>query len=308
MKTIYPIYVIVVISWLSIAGGNSDEEKSVTPANKAPKDISDMVLIPAGEFEMGAAWDQQLFTEEWAHTAYVDAFYIDKHEVTVSQYRRFLLANPEWQKDRVDDRFADSTGYLENWDGNEWPIYSHEANQPGVYSDRANHPVDSVSWYAAMAYARWLGKRLPTEAEWEYAARGGLVGKVYPWGDEPDIKKANFQLFLDGKYVDVGDTTPVGSYPPNGYGLYDMAGNSFEWCLDVYDPDIHINLPRENPIAGGQSAEWLMKNFTKVDSSKKRVLRGGSWNDDSTWMRVATRWSQPPNEARGMGFRCAKSK
>ncbi len=146
-----------------------------------------------------------------------------------------MLANPRWQKDRIDRAFH-SGYYLADWNGNDYP------------GGKANHPVELVSWYAVLAYAGWVGKRLPTEAEWEYAARGGLSGKAYPWGDVIDLGKANY-----GK--NVGDTTAVGKYPSNGYGLYDMAGNVWEWCLDEYNKDFYFTSPRRNPISGANSPD-----------------------------------------------------
>ena len=143
------------------------------------------------------------------HTVYVDAFYIDKYEVTNAQYKQFIDANPQWQKDRINRELHDGT-YLALWSGNDYP------------AGRANYPVVYVSWYAAMAYAEWAAKRLPTEAEWEKAARGGLTGKKYPWGNDLDSSKANYNY-------NVRDMTLVGSYPPNGYGLHDMAGK----CVGV---------------------------------------------------------------------------
>ncbi|MCZ6680191.1 MAG: SUMF1/EgtB/PvdO family nonheme iron enzyme [Candidatus Poribacteria bacterium] len=155
-----------------------------------------------------------------------------------------------------------------------------------------------VSWHDAAAYAQWAGKRLPTEAEWEKAARGGLVGKRYPWGDEIDSPKANYGF-------NVGRTTPVGNYPSNGYGLYDMAGNVWEWCMDEYRSGFYANSPRKNPIAGGLIA-FANNNFTTVKTI--RVLRGGSWGDDPYVLRVADRLVYGPSLAFNVfGFRCAGS-
>ena len=242
-----------------------------------------MVLIPAGEFKMGS--DNGSTNENPAHTVYVDAFYMDTHEVTNAQYKVFVDANPEWQKDNIDRRFHDGV-YLRLWNGNAYP------------EGKADHPVIYVSWYAAMAYAHWAGKRLPTEAEWEKAARGGLSGKAYPWGDTYDATLANY-----GRY----HNTPiaVGQYPPNGYSLYDVAGNISEWCLDEYDPDFYAASPRENPFPN-ETIEATLNNFKNV-TDKNRVLRGGCWSDNGLFLRVAYRdWGPQHYTSVFRGFRCVK--
>ena len=246
-----------------------------------------MVLIPAGEFQMGSNDPEADNDEQPVHTVYIDAFFMDEHAVTNLEYKKFVLANPRWSKGGIDARFHGGD-YLVRWNGNDYP------------GGKANHPVIHVGWYGAMAYAQWAGKRLPTEAEWEYAARGGLVGKKYPWGDVIDSGKANY---LDSG---IGDTTPVGRYPPNGYGLYDMAGNVWEWCLDEYNKDFYFNSPRENPLAGANNVDWVINNFTSVITN--RVLRGGSWNDNPRNLRAASRSGNNPADSGGNGgFRCARS-
>ena len=247
------------------------------------RDGGEMVLIPAGEFQMGS--DDGRADEKPVHTVYVDAFYMDKYEVTNAQYKRFIDANPKWRKDSIADRFHNGN-YLGRWSGNDYP------------NDRADHPVVDVSWYAAMAYAEWAGKHLPTEAEWEKAARGGLVGKKYPWGDTINASKANYDN-------DVGSTTPVGSYAPNDYGLYDMGGNVWEWCLDEWDAGFYASSPRRNPVVGG-SITHIKDNYTNVNSS--RVLRGGSWFSFARLVRVAYRYGDNPSNAfSAVGFRCART-
>ena len=229
----------------------SDDGKLSFPTDTANtitgEDGAKMVLIPAGEFEMGGHWNDELPV----HTVYLDSFYIDVFEVTNSLYRKFMEATGHrtpklWN----DDRF----------------------NQP-------DQPVINVSWHDAMAYAQWAGKRLPTEAEWEKAARGGLVSKRYPWGDTIDSSNANYAW-------NVGRTVPVGTYSANGYGLYDMAGNVWEWCLDEWDPNFYAKSPRENPLAG-DGILIVIGNFTDVKSP--RVLRGGSWYYFNNFLRVADR-------------------
>ena len=261
------------------------------------QDGADMVLIPAGEFQVGK------------HTVHVDDFYMDKYEVTNAQYKRFVDANPRWQKGRIERRFTehyygyDEPSYLTEWEGNNYP------------KGRGNYPVTSVSWYAAMAYAEWADKRLPTEAEWQKAAQGHLVGKTYPWGDSIDSNKANY-----GK--NVGDVTPVGSYPPNGYGLYDMAGNVREWCLDLcYVPNDEVNpgaspsyetslsnhSQRKNPLISFNGLDYLLNHYTKVPSGPKRVLRGGCYSDRARHVEIDYREIRVLNtSSRGCSFRCVK--
>lgn len=241
-----------------------------------------MVLIFGGEFEMGS---NNTPSEQPVHTVHLDAFYMDQYEVTNAQYKRFVLANPEWQKGRIDRRFHEGT-YLENWDGNNYP----DGNE--------DHPVTWVSWHAAMAYATWAGKRLPTEAEWEYAARGGFANQNYPWGTSIDVTKANYN-------GNVGNTTAVGTYPANNYGLYDMSGNVWEWCLDEYQSNFYRNSAHRNPIAGTTRIQDLTGDFKNVHTP--RVLRGGSFVTEHQSVEVSTRAESPPRYADlDLGFRCVK--
>ena len=232
-----------------------------------PPDTSGMVLIPAGEFKMGSNNGDD--DEKPVHTVYLDAFYMDVHEVTVGQYKTFLRA----------------TGHRE------LPDWVFE------YSPTDSHPVVGVSWRDAMAYATWAGKRLPTEAEWEKAARGGRVGQTYPWGNAIDASKANFD--------EVGNMRVV-SYPPNGYGLYDMAGNAREWCLDAYERDFYARSPRRNPLAGEMTLSKVIANYRNLETS--RVLRGGSFSSPAQNLRVANRYDNAPAVTLGsIGFRCARA-
>ncbi len=232
-------------------------------------DEESMVLIPAGEFQMGSSGGMK--EERPVHTVYLDAFYIDKYEVTNAQYRKFMHA----------------TGHKAPL-GMSW-------NNPKL--NAPDHPVVGVSWHDAVAYAKWAGKRLPTEAEWEKAARGGLVGKKYSWGDDdPDETRCNYGTFAGMEIPWNADTytAPVGSYPPNKYGLYDMAGNVWEWCTDWYDPDYYRSSPGRNP--------------TGPESGDVRVARGGSWDHPSDFLRAAYRnWAGPTVTLCLFGFRCALS-
>ena len=253
--------------------------------NRVPSaSYTDMALIPAGEFEMvSSAGDSG---KKLVYTMYIDAFYMDKYEVTNAQYKMFVDANPEWQKGNISSKYHDGN-YLKSWNGNDYP------------SGKDNHPVVNVSWYGAMAYAKWVGKRLPTQAEWEKAARGGLVGQKYPWGNSIDSSKANYSR-------NVGDMTPVGSYPPNGYNLYDITGNVWEWCLDEHDRDFYLTPPRHNPIAGASSITDMISEFLDLDSW--RVLRGGSWIRFARDVEVSDGNYAPPDFSDDdFGFRCVRS-
>ena len=245
-----------------------------------------MMFIPAGDFYMGSKNKNKdaESDEKPRHIVYVDAFYIDKYEVTNAQYKEFIDANPQWQKDCIPKKYHDGD-YLKHWDGNDYP------------PDKGNHSVVYVSWYTAMAYAQWQGKRLPTEAEWEKAARGALLSRKYAWGPSLEANKANYG-------ESIGGTTAVGTYPANRYGLYDMTGNVWEWCLDEYNPDFYAISPSHNPIAGG-TVDNILSDWTNVKSV--RVLRGGSWVSDAKFVRVSDRTRFTPkitNKARG--FRCVK--
>ena len=266
-----------------------------------------MVLIPAGTFEMGSADADADADEQPVHTVHLDAFYMDEYEVTNAQFKAFVNANPAWQKDNIEDRFHWGT-YLLHWNGNDYP------------AGKADHPVVFVSWYAAMAYAEWAGKRLPTEAEWEYAARGGFAWKKYPWGDTITPADAKYDLDYDihrelsklpvlyEPTAITGNATRVGAYADNGYGLYDMAGNVWEWCLDAYDADFYAASDNSrNPIAGGITIHELRENFTSIPTDPGRVLRGGSWRDRATFLRVANRGRDTPTNTNGFyGFRCVR--
>ena len=218
------------------------------------KDGSEMSLIPAGSFEMG---DQRLFHPPNAlpvHTVELDAFYMDVNEVTVGQFKRFV----------------EESGY--NYD--RW-------NSVAKYSPTDEHPMVEVTWNDATAYAQWADKRLPTEAEWEYVARGGLSGKRYPWGDDESVARDHANYLGTGSRDQWGGppnggTAPIGSFDSNGYGLYDMTGNVWEWCADWYD-----------------------------DGQDSRALRGGSWDNLSFGLRITDRSFHLPNDADNyFGFRC----
>ena len=250
------------------------------------KDGMKMVYIPAGTFMMGSEVGYD--SEMPVHEVYTDAFYIDEHTVTNAQYCLFLYnygkdTDADWN--RLID--IESPSCLIERSGN---VY-----QPK--SGYEKHPVVEVTWYGAAAYAEWVSTRLPTEAEWEKSARGGLVGKKYPWGDEIGPAKANYDNDGSRKWI-AKDTLkylkPVGSFPPNGYGLYDMVGNVWEWCADWYDEDYYENSPERNPKG--------------PEGNKYSVCRGGSWGSNPNSVRCATRVGiDPKGRYFNLGFRCVFS-
>lgn len=232
------------------------------PANtNAP---AEMVLVPAGPFLMGSLDGQP--DERPPHQVILPAFYIDKFEVTHEQYAAFIQATGH--KPPID------------WPGGKMP------------AALARHPVVNVSWADADAYARWAGKRLPTEAEWEKAARG-TDGRVYPWGNQADKKSATSEQTKDGKHSD-GQICPVGSFPDDvsPYGVMDMAGNAWEWTADWY-----------GPYPGNDSLEL---EFGK----KFKVIKGGGainyYGVPETRRSAARTRSLPYGTYESLGFRCAK--
>ena len=261
------------------------------PPPPPPPPPEGMVLIPAGSFQRGSRETEDIKFP--VHTVHLDAFYMDVYEVTNEEFYEFVAVNSGWTRDRIDPRFHDGN-YLAHWEDKPNQNYLNEL---------ADHPVEYVSWYAAMAYATSVGKRLPTEAEWEYAARGGLVDKKYPWGDaEPTPADANYDW-------NVGDTVPVGQYPANGYGLYDMAGNVEEWCLDAWDRNFYAASPKIwNPIAGGRTVQWIVRNFRLIPDRPHRKTSGGGWIATPLGLEVrgvgAPRWPIATSDV--IGFRCVK--
>ena len=206
-----------------------------------------------------------------AHEVELSPFSMDSHEVTASEFARFL----------------DDVGAL-SLDGHLLANLgvSNVEVKNGKFSPAkgmAEYPAVGVTWYGAAAYAEWAEKELPTEAQWEYAARGELEGKAFPWGDEFDTLRSN----LAGSFT---GPTPVMSYIPNGFGLFDMAGNAMEWTRDRYGMEYYIRSPKKDP-----------KGPIRGD---ERVARGGAW-DSSEAITVYDRLPLPPETARSdLGFRC----
>jgi len=231
-----------------------------------------MVSIPAGCFKMGDAFKEGNSDERPVHNVCISAFQIGSYEVTNTQYRACVdagvCAAPE-----SNFSFTRSSYY-----GN---------------STYDNYPVIYVDWGQAKAFCQWLGGRLPTEAEWEYAARGGLSGKKYPWGNDDPTCTLGATNGSQSDSCSPDDTIRAGSFAPNGYGLYDLAGNVSEWVNDWYDSGYYSRSQKNDP-PGPSSGTY-------------RVLRGGSWNDLTSFLRVAPRSNLNPMILNDLdGFRCAK--
>lgn len=226
----------------------------------------------------------QLFRDEIPkHSVTVDDFFLDKYLVTNAQFKLFVDANPEWQPSRVSPEL-DNGNYLRHW------------TEPEALRAKADHPVVNVNWYAAAAYCRWARKRLPSEAEWEHAARGAS-NSLFPWGDEPvDKTRANSAASR------LGTTSPVGSYPANRLGLFDMAGNVWEFLADEWRP---YPTSRQNDPVGGEDRSREDAAF--LPGKTRRVIRGGSFDGAPVNLWVEYRDSHPANGSQAfVGFRCAK--
>jgi formylglycine-generating enzyme required for sulfatase activity len=320
------------------------EPEASKPPPEAPPG---MVWIPGGEFTMGTDAEQAWPEEKPAHRVRVDGFWMDETEVTNAQFAEFVKATgyvttaekppvleqimnqvrpgtPPLPKESLVPGsmvFTPTDGPTDLRDSTQWwqwvkgADWRHPEGPGSNIEGREKHPVVHVSWHDAVAYARWAGKRLPTEAEWEFAARGGLDGKYYVWGDEPfsrekpqaNIWQGTFP-YKNTKEDGFERTAPAKSFPPNGYGLYDMAGNVWEWCHDWHQADLYQERAGRGVIANPRGPAY---GFDPSRHERElRVLRGGSFLcDDSYCLRYrpsARHASTPDSGMSHVGFRCVK--
>jgi sulfatase modifying factor 1 len=282
--------------------------------------VSNSVLLPGSAFLMGTE-DDVGFPEDGEgpiREVSVGPFQIDTTAVTNAQFSRFTKETgykteaelfgwsfvfhsfvPEETAMQVERTVAITPWW--------WPVdgayWAKPEGPESSLSRRWDHPVVHISWNDATAYCEWSGKRLPTEAEWEYAARGGTEGARYPWGDELTPGKEHLCNIWQGTFPDsnseedgYGGTSPVKSFPPNRYGLYNVSGNVWEWCADWFSPDYHSTSAADNP--------------TGPSSGETRSMRGGSYLCHESYCnryRVAARSANTPDSSTGnLGFRCAQ--
>jgi formylglycine-generating enzyme required for sulfatase activity len=273
---------LVSVVLLSLASG--PEAGSMVRVRGGTVEIGiDAAQIPGLEKIFRTGYPQLFQDEVPKHRVTLDDFEIDRYPVTNAQFKLFADANPKWRPEGISPGL-DNGDYLKHW------------KDRAVLIAKADHPVVNVNWYAAVAHCRWAGKRLPTEAEWEHAARGGLHA-LFPWGDQPvDVTRANFSG--SGRNT----TSAVGSYPANGYGLFDMAGNVWQFLADEWKP--YSPAPEKNPVAGG---DRFLDGAAFLQVKTRRVIRGGSFAGGPVNFWVEYRDSHPPDGSRAfVGFRCAE--
>ncbi len=321
-----------------------EEIKSIPVAEDSSSATDMMVMIPGNVFEMGGDNEQALPDEYPKHKVKIDSFYMDIAEVTNKEYKDFtqatgyktiaerdidpqeLLAQlppgttlpPDFDTSPISLVFSALEKSIPAHPGNWWrPTRNANWQQPegdgSSIEGKDNYPAVHIAWIDAMAYCKWKGKRLPTEAEWEYAARGSKEKEVYHWGNEPiSDKRANYwqgEFPYENTVTDkFNKLAPVKSFPPNGFSLYDISGNVWEWCSDWYQYDLYKT--RSNDLV--ENPTGPRKSFDPLEPSvPKKVMRGGSFlcNDSyCSGYRVAARMkSSPDTGLEHTGCRCARS-
>ena len=321
---------------------SSDATRAATTA--APPG---MRLIPSGQFTMGTDDPASMANERPAHAVRVTAFFLDEHDVTNAEFRKFVDATGyvttaerpvDWEelKKQVPpdtpkppdeklqpgslvftppDHAVDLSDMAGWWTWTAGANWRHPQGPQSGIDGKDDHPVVQVSWDDALAYAKWAGKRLPTEAEWEFAARGGREGTRYVWGDE--FKK-------DGKFMantftgefpyrntaedGFARASPVTAFPPNGYGLYDMAGNVWNWCADFYADDVHVVAKAQGVCCDPRGPEATRSARSPL--AAEHVIKGGSFLCNPSYCEsyrpTARRGTPYDTGSEHVGFRCAK--
>jgi formylglycine-generating enzyme required for sulfatase activity len=307
-----------------------------------------MKWIPGGEFSMGSEASSESLcglpgvTRDAlpVHRVYVNGFWMDETDVTNEQFEKFVKATryitiaervptkEEFPTAPPENLVAGSTvftpteqpvplnNYFQWWRYIAGANWRHPEGPQSIIKGRENYPVVQIAYDDAVAYAKWAGKRLPTEAEWEFAARGGLCGKVYAWGDElkpggkwmANIYQGPFPVKDNGEDGFAG-IAPVKSFPPNGYGLYDMAGNVWQWCSDWYRPDYYRHMADNTSVV--RNPQGPESPFDPMEpEEKKHVHRGGSFlctDQYCTRYMVGTRGKgESSTGSNHLGFRCVK--
>ena len=340
------VAVLVLVVLTSVVLASSAQQESASQASGFQPRASDhpgMVWIPGGEFEQGGDNDQAADDEYPKHKVTLKGFWIDATEVTNAQFAAFVKATgyittaekaPDWEELKkqlppgtpkpADSLLVASSLVFKAPSGPvplddfsawwEWKAGADWRHPGGPGTDtrgKENYPVVHVSWLDARAYAQWAGKRLPTEAEWEFAARGGLKNNIYPWGNEPVNSGKPRANFWQGHFPDNNtlkdkfyNLAPVKSFPANAYGLYDMAGNVWEWCSDLYHNQYYQQLKK-----GAINPQGPARGYDPDEpDASKRVLKGGSFlcNDSyCSGYRVARRMkSTEDSSMEHVGFRC----
>jgi sulfatase modifying factor 1 len=319
---------------------------------------SGMVLVPGGEFTMGSDADYAYPNEKPAHRVQVASFWIDAKPVTNADFAEFVEATGyktvaeravDWEElkkqvppgtPRPPDEmlapgslvFQPTTGPVDLRDMSQWWVWTtgaswrHPEGPGSSIEGREDHPVVQVAFEDAQAYAKWAGKRLPTEAEWEFAARGGLEGKRYAWGDEERPEGTIMVNRWTGEFPYHNDaedgfpgTSPVASFPANSYGLFDMGGNVWNWCSDLYRADTFATRAEDQTVwcdpkgpdtALGESVVPGDPSPPSVPGAERRVTKGGSFLCHPAYCesyRPSARRGTPPDTGSShVGFRCAK--
>lgn len=324
--------------------GVPEQEKTEVPTTIAQ--LNPMVLVPAGQYEMGADDDTGMPDEYPRHSVKIDSFWIDEHEVTNAEFRAFVKAtgyvttaeryiskeeymrslppgSPEPDSSMLrpgslvftpTDHAVDLNDVSQWWRFELGADWQHPEGPKSDIKGKDHYPVVHVSWEDAQAFAKWAGKRLPTEAEWEFAARGSLKGQPFPWGSElPQAGKAKANIWsghfpyenteTDGFY----NIAPVKSFAANGYKLYDMSGNVWEWTADWYAANYYKEIQPGTANPGGPDIPYDPDD----PNAPKRVIRGGSFMCSDEYCRgyrVSARMKTTPESGlSNLGFRCVRS-